>query len=218
MPRPSCFAMPFTSLFDPFLIAADEALKTLSGVRAAARPSPARDGAGPESNADRCKSAALMRVNHTGEISAQALYSGQALVARNAEVREVLQVAGNEERDHLAWCRTRLDELDSRSSLLDPLWYAGSFAMGVASGLAGDQWSLGFLAETETQVEKHLEGHLARLPADDLRSRAVLEQMRQDENRHGAAGRAMGAAELPLPVRLAMKAASRVMTRTAYWV
>jgi ubiquinone biosynthesis monooxygenase Coq7 len=159
-----------------------------------------------------------MRVNHTGEICAQALYSGQALVARNAKVRAVLQTAGNEERDHLAWCRARLDELRSRPSLLDPFWYAGSFAMGVASGLAGDRWSLGFLAETETQVERHLEGHLERLPIADESSRAVLEQMREDENRHGAAGRAMEAAELPLPVRLAMQAASKVMTRTAYWV
>lgn len=203
---------------DQLLIAADEALRTLSGAQAAARPSPGHREPGPRSDEDRRLSAALMRVNHTGEICAQALYSGQALVARDAKVRTVLQTAGSEERDHLAWCRERLDQLHSRPSLLDPLWYAGSFAMGVASGLAGDRWSLGFLAETETQVEKHLEGHLERLPVEDESSRAVLEQMRQDESRHGAAGRAMGAAALPLPVRLAMQAASRVMTRTAYWV
>lgn len=205
------------SLVDHLLVAADEALRTLSGVQRAARPSPAHDHeALPEP--DRRLAAGLMRVNHTGEICAQALYSGQALVARDAKVREALQVAGSEERDHLAWCRERLEVLGSRPSVLDPFWYAGSFAMGVASGLAGDRWSLGFLSETETQVEKHLDGHLARLPAADEGSRAVLEQMREDEIRHGAAGRALGAEELPLPVRLAMKAASRVMTRTAYWV
>jgi ubiquinone biosynthesis monooxygenase Coq7 len=214
LPFPSSLA----GAVDQLLIAADEALRTLSGVQAAARPSPGAHETGPSSDEDRRLSAALMRVNHTGEICAQALYSGQALVARDENVRAVLQTAGNEERDHLAWCRERLDELQSRPSLLDPLWYAGSFAMGVASGLAGDRWSLGFLAETETQVEKHLEGHLERLPAEDESSRAILEQMREDESRHGAAGRALGAAELPLPVRLAMQAASRVMTRTAYWV
>jgi ubiquinone biosynthesis monooxygenase Coq7 len=203
---------------DQLLIAADQALRTLSGTQPAARATPAPEGAAPLSDADRRLSAALMRVNHTGEICAQALYSGQALVARDEEVRAVLQSAGNEERDHLAWCRGRLDELRSRPSLLDPCWYAGSFAMGVASGLAGDRWSLGFLAETESQVERHLESHLERLPRDDEASRVVLEQMREDESRHGAAGRAMGAAQLPLAVRLAMKAASRVMTRTAYWV
>ena len=215
---PPAFPTSLGGAIDRLLIAADEALRTLSGVQSAARPSPGLDESGPVSQEDRRLSAALMRVNHTGEICAQALYSGQAIVARDAKVRDVLQAAGNEERDHLAWCRARLDQLDSRASLLDPLWYAGSFALGVASGLAGDRWSLGFLSETETQVEKHLEGHLARLPVDDHGSRAVLEQMREDENRHGAAGRAMGAAELPLPVRLAMKAASGVMTRTAYWV
>jgi len=160
----------------------------------------------------------LMRVNHTGEICAQALYQGQALTARNIEARAALEQAAAEETDHLAWTAQRINELGGRASFLNPLWYAGSFAMGVASGLAGDRWSLGFLAETETQVERHLEGHLERLPIADESSRAVLEQMREDENRHGAAGRSMGAAELPLPVRLAMQAASRVMTRTAYWV
>lgn len=216
MPPPVSTSL--ATVVDQFLIAADEALRTLSGVQQAARPSPGLHEAASLSEEDRRVSAGLMRVNHTGEICAQALYSGQGLVARDPGVRAVLQTAGNEERDHLAWCRERLDELGSRPSFLDPLWYAGSFAMGVASGLAGDRWSLGFLAETETQVERHLEGHLARLPVGDEASRAVLEQMREDENRHGAAGRALGAEDLPLPVRLAMKAASRVMTRTAYWV
>ena len=159
-----------------------------------------------------------MRVNHTGEICAQALYSGQALVARNTNVRVALQSAAAEERDHLAWCRRRLDELDSRPSLLDPAWYAGSFAWGVVSGLAGDRWSLGFLAETETQVERHLAGHLDALPADDETSRAIVAKMRDDEARHGETGRSLGAAELPYAVKRAMRSASKVMTRTAYWV
>jgi 3-demethoxyubiquinol 3-hydroxylase len=158
-----------------------------------------------------------MRVNHSGEICAQALYSGQALFARDTQVREALQAAAAEERDHLAWCRTRLGELDARPSILDPAWYAGSFALGMVSGLAGDRWSMGFLAETEAQVERHLDEHLERLPSDDLRSRAVVTQMRDDERRHGETGRALGAAELPYPVKLAMRAASKVMTRTAYW-
>jgi ubiquinone biosynthesis monooxygenase Coq7 len=133
-------------------------------------------------------------------------------------VHAALQSAAIEERDHLAWCRTRLRELDSRASLLDPLWYAGSFAWGVASGLAGDRWSLGFLAETESQVERHLEGHLARLPSGDHASRAIVARMRDDEARHGQAGRDLGAAELPHAVKRAMQFASKVMTRTAYWV
>jgi ubiquinone biosynthesis monooxygenase Coq7 len=163
-------------------------------------------------------SAGLMRVNHTGEICAQALYSGQALFARDAGVRMALHTAAAEERDHLAWCRARLDELGSRPSLLDPFWYAGSFGLGIVSGLAGDRWSMGFLAETEAQVERHLEGHLDRLPLSDQRSRAVVEQMKVDESRHGEAGRALGGADLPLPVKAAMRLASRVMTRTAYYV
>ena len=201
---------------DNLLIAADEALRTLAGVATAARKAP---GAPPEKrldDADRRTAAALMRVNHAGEICAQALYSGQALVARDERVRAALQAAGAEERDHLAWCRERLEELGDRPSYLGPFWYAGSFAFGVASGLAGDRWSLGFLAETEAQVERHLDGHLERLPEDDARSRAILEQMREDENRHGRTGRELGGAELPLPVRMAMRAFSKVMTRTAY--
>ena len=159
-----------------------------------------------------------MRVNHTGEVCAQALYSGQALVARETRVRIALQAAASEERDHLSWCRGRLDDLGSRPSLLDPLWYAGSFTMGIASGLVGDRWSLGFLAETEAQVERHLHGHLERLPADDRCSRRIVETMREDEIRHGDTGRKLGAVELPYLVRAAMSAASKVMTRTAFWV
>jgi 3-demethoxyubiquinol 3-hydroxylase len=207
------------SPLDHVLVAFDEALKTLSGVQAAARPMPGEAHARRLEDArERERSAGLMRVNHTGEICAQALYAGQALWARDARVRAALTRAGEEERDHLAWCAQRLRELDARPSLLDPVWYAGSFAMGMVSGLAGDRWSLGFLAETEDQVERHLDGHLERLPASDARSRAVLEQMRADEARHGASGRALGGEELPLPVRRAMQAVSRVMTTTAYWV
>ena len=208
-------------MVDSLLVAADEALRALSGATTAARPSPARESAGepgPARSQDRELSGRLMRVNHTGEVCAQALYSGQALVARDADIRAALQGAASEERDHLAWCRERLGELGSRASVLDPLWYAGSFAWGVASGLAGDRWSLGFLAETEDQVERHLDGHLERLPGDDLASRAIVLRMREDENRHGATGRALGARELPAPVKAAMRAAARVMTGTTYWV
>jgi ubiquinone biosynthesis monooxygenase Coq7 len=201
---------------DNFLIAADEALRTLAGVAAPARETPGEPMDRRLDEADRRAAAALMRVNHAGEICAQALYSGQALVARDERVRAALQTAGAEERDHLAWCRERLDELGDRPSYLGPFWYAGSFALGIASGMAGDRWSLGFLAETEAQVERHLDGHLERLPEADVRSRAILEQMREDENRHGHTGRALGGAELPLPVKMAMRAFSKVMTRTAY--
>jgi ubiquinone biosynthesis monooxygenase Coq7 len=158
----------FYGLLDPLLVAADEALRALSGAGSASRPMPsAETGAMDESG--RRQSAGLMRVNHTGEICAQALYSGQALFARDVRVRAAMREAAAEERDHLAWCRIRLQELGSRPSLLDPIWYAGSFALGAASGVAGDRWSLGFLAETEAQVERHLEGHLDRLPASDGR-------------------------------------------------
>lgn len=203
---------------DRLLIVADNALRTLSGSAPAARPVPGRADSNPADAQDRKHVAGLMRVNHSGEICAQALYAGQALVARDKAVRATLEQAGAEERDHLAWCGARLRELDSRPSVLDPVWYAGSFALGVVSGLAGDRWSMGFLVETESQVERHLDGHLARLPDSDARSRAILEQMREDEVRHGASGEALGAADLPLPVKRAMTAVSRVMTRTAYWV
>lgn len=218
-PRPFFISMPsrLQDLLDPLLVAADEALRTLSGAGAPARPMPSAETPKP-SDADRRHSAGLMRVNHTGEICAQALYSGQSLFAREPRVRQALLAAAAEERDHLAWCRTRLDELGARPSLLDPFWYVSSFALGAASGLAGDRWSLGFLAETEGQVERHLEGHLDRLPREDGRSRAVVAQMRDDEARHGRMGRELGAAELPWVVRRAMQATARVMTRTAYWV
>jgi ubiquinone biosynthesis monooxygenase Coq7 len=157
-------------------------------------------------------------VNHAGEIAAQALYQGQALVARNPRVRDALLSAGREETDHLAWTQQRLTELHSRPSLLDPLWYAGSFAIGVAAGLAGDRASLGFIEETERQVEGHLDGHLEQLPPNDTRSRAIVEQMRTDEIAHGRKAHELGASELPLPVRKLMHLTSRVMTRSAYWI
>lgn len=207
-----------SDLVDSLLVAADDALRALSGAATAARPSPATERTIPAGDEDRELSGRLMRVNHTGEVCAQALYSGQALVARDPSIRRALQLAASEERDHLAWCRDRIGQLGSRASVLDPLWYAGSFAWGVASGLAGDRWSLGFLAETEDQVERHLEGHLERLPGDDHASRAIVRQMREDEARHGATGRALGGRELPGPVKAAMRAAARAMTGTTYWV
>jgi ubiquinone biosynthesis monooxygenase Coq7 len=159
-----------------------------------------------------------MRVNHAGEIAAQALYHGQALVARSAATRDLLLNAAREETDHLAWCETRLKELDSRPSVLNPLWYAGSFAIGAMAALLGDRTSLGFVVETERQVEGHLDEHLARLPPDDLRSRAILETMRNDEIAHGMTAKAAGAAELPTPVRMLMRGTARVMTSAAYWI
>ena len=203
------------SPLDHLIVAADEALRALAGVAPPSRESPA----GERSGGDEPRvSAGLMRVNHTGEVCAQALYNGQALFARDPRVREALQTAAAEERDHLAWCRARLRELGSRPSLLDPAWYAASYGLGMLSGLAGDRWSMGFLAETEAQVERHLEGHLEHLPATDARSRAVVEQMRADENRHGRMGRGLGGQELPLPVKAAMRLCSKVMTRIAYYV
>ncbi len=159
-----------------------------------------------------------MRVNHVGEVCAQALYQGQALTARHPESRDALQQAAREEEDHLAWSAERIRELGGRPSLLNPLWYAGSFAIGAAAGLLGDKWNFAFLAETERQVEEHLAGHLDALPADDERTRAVVEGMRADEARHRESAIALGAAELPEPVKMAMRLASRVMTTVAYRV
>jgi len=201
---------------DRLLIAADNALRTMSGAAAASRPAPGPRGARVEDAADRAHVAGLMRVDHAGEVCAQALYAGQALVARDPEVRRALEVAGAEERDHLAWCAERLGELGDRPSVLTPLWYAGSFGLGIASGLAGDRWSMGFLVETERQVEHHIDGHLESLPASDERSRAILEQMREDEIRHAGTGERLGGAPLPLPIRGAMKVVAKVMTTTAY--
>jgi ubiquinone biosynthesis monooxygenase Coq7 len=204
---------------DRLLTAADRALKALFGVSGSARPSPAAalpaDGLSP---AERRHSAALMRVNHAGEVAAQALYHGQGAAARRAGVREAMRESAAEETDHLAWCAQRLAELGGRPSLLNPLWYAGSFGLGALAGLAGDRSSLGFVAETERQVVAHLGDHLGRLPAADLRSRAIVQQMREDEAAHGRRAMHAGGATLPAPVRFAMRLGSRLFTRTAYWV
>lgn len=194
----------------------DKTLRTLGSAHAAGRPRPDGEAqATTLSAADQRAAGRLMRVNHAGEVAAQALYQGQALTARDPRVREAMAQAAREEGDHLAWCATRLRELDTPVSALTPVWYFGSLAIGAAAGLAGDRWSLGFLAETERQVEQHLDGHLARLPAADHASRAILEQMRDDEIQHGASAVQAGAASLPSPVRTAMRLASRVMTWTA---
>lgn len=167
------------------------------------------------SSAQKQLAAGLMRVNHAGEMAAQALYQGQSLTARDPELSARLRHASIEESDHLNWCRRRLTELGERPSRLDPLWYAGSFAIGMTAGIAGDRWNLGFLAETEHQVVRHLDSHLARLPADDHRSRAIVEQMKIDEQGHAELAETLGAAELPQPVKQLMQLTSRVMTRLA---
>ena len=159
-----------------------------------------------------------MRVNHSGEVCAQALYRAQALTARDARVRERMRGAAEEENDHLAWCEQRLDELGARPSLLNPLWRLGAFTIGAAAGVAGDKWNLGFVAETERQVVAHLESHLRKLPENDARSREVVARMRDDESRHAESAVEAGAAELPRPVRRAMRLAARVMTTTAQWI
>jgi ubiquinone biosynthesis monooxygenase Coq7 len=167
---------------------------------------------------DRQSSVRLMRVNHSGEIAAQALYAGQSLTARNDTVAAAMRQAASEEMDHLAWCEERLRELHGRTSLLNPLWYAGSFAIGALAGAVGDRASLGFVAETEKQVEVHLQGSSDRLPAADHRSRAIVKQMTHDEVAHGARAASLGAEELPFPLRSAMRLTSRVMTKSSYWL
>ena len=204
-----------TPPLDRSLIAADAALKTLSGSARAQRPRPAAEGP-PLTAEERRLSGALMRVNHVGEVCAQALYQAQALTARTPALRTQLAAAAREETDHLAWTEHRLRELGDRPSWLNPLWYAGAFALGLAAGRAGDAWSLGFVVETERQVEEHLAGHLSRLPERDTASRAIVAQMRDDEAQHGRAAQEAGAAPLPAPLRLAMRLAAKVMTTTAH--
>ena len=205
---------------DALLISLDQAVGTLFGRPAAAsRPNPADSAPAAELPADERRLAArLMRVNHSGEVCAQALYQGQALTARLEAVRDRMERAAVEENDHLAWCGARLQALDSHPSVLNPLFYAGSFAIGALAGKAGDRWSLGFVVETEHQVVEHLNSHLDRLPAEDWQDRAILEQMKEDEARHATQALAAGGARLPLPVRLLMKGVSKVMTQTTYWV
>src|SRR6202023_2730976 len=204
---------------DSVIAAVDGALRAVFAPAHASRAAPGSTASGERlTEADRRASAALMRVNHAGELAAQALYHGQALMARSAAMRDMLMAAARSESDHLAWCETRLTELGARPSLLNPLWYAGSFAIGAATALLGDRASLGFVAETERQVEGHLDDHLDRLPASDTRSRAILETMRAEEIAHGAAAAAAGGARLPAPVCALMRHTARVMTATAYWV
>jgi ubiquinone biosynthesis monooxygenase Coq7 len=197
----------------------DRALRTVSSVAEPSRLSPA--AALPEaelSEHDRRHAAALMRVNHVGEVCAQALYQGQALTARDPHARRALERAAREEEDHLAWSAQRVDELGGRTSWLNPVWYAGAFTIGTVAGVLGDRWNLGFLAETERQVEEHLSGHLERLPEKDERTRTLVEAMRADEARHRDTAVRLGAAALPAPVKLAMRFASGLMTRIAYRV
>ena len=206
------------SPIDRLIIEFDTALRSVVGGANAQRPTP---GAELSSKSvldaqERKHAAGLMRVNHVGEVCAQALYQSQKLVARNPEIQAMLSHSGQEEMDHLAWCETRLQELGSHTSYLNPFWYAGSFAIGLAAGLAGDKWSLGFVAETEKQVENHLESHLEKLPREDHRSRAIVDQMRIDEIEHGQAAVQAGGAVLPAPVQKMMQAISKVMTKTAY--
>lgn len=208
------------SPFDLALINLDHAVRTLFGrPKVTERENPAEQHPDVDLNDDeRRHIGRLMRVNHTGEVCAQALYQGQAMTARTPDVRERLERSAREESDHLAWCEQRIDELGGRKSLLNPFWYAGSFAMGAAAGLAGDRWSLGFVVETERQVEDHLDAHISQVPADDLRTHAIMEQMKADEIHHADVAYEAGGEALPTPVKLGMQAVSKVMTTGVYWV
>jgi ubiquinone biosynthesis monooxygenase Coq7 len=209
--------MAMVRLLDALLTEIDTGLRTLAATAPAARPSPASGfAAAPLSANDQTVGAALMRVNHAGEVAAQALYRGQAFTTRDPGIRQSLLDAAREEQDHLAWCQQRVSELGGRTSLFGPLWYAGSFALGAAAGLLGPSTGLGFVVETERQVEEHLSGHLDRLPRLDLASREILRQMRLDEAAHGAKARELGGTDLPPPVRTAMRLVARVMTTVAH--
>lgn len=203
------------SKLDQFIIALDGGLRTVFASQHAARAYPASTTDAPMSDVERAQAAALMRVNHVGEVCAQALYSGQSLTTKNESVRAELKRAAAEETDHLAWCEQRLNELGGRKSLLNPLWYGGAFTMGLVAGALGDKWNLGFLAETERQVEAHLDSHLQQLPEADARSRAVVEQMKNDEAQHAQTAISIGAASLPAPVQQAMRFMADVMRATA---
>jgi len=230
------------SPIDRFITGVDQALQTVFGMPAGTgRKDPASTATPPESastapgaqtsgetvtasetaeltDQQRKHHAALMRINHSGEVCAQALYQGQALTARSQKVRESMQRASDEENDHLRWCRHRLKELDSRVSYLNPLWYLGSFTIGAVAGLAGDKWSLGFVAETERQVVKHLDEHLQQIADTDYKTHAVLEQMKIDEAEHATNAVKSGAAELPQGIKTLMRFSSKVMTGTTYWI
>lgn len=205
---------------DRLILSFDQALRTVFGRPLTTGRADPTDNL-PEqvlSPDERRQSARLMRVNHTGEVCAQALYQGQALTAKLDAVRDAMDQAAREENDHLAWCERRTEALGGHTSYLNPLFYAGSFALGALAGAAGDKWSLGFVAETERQVVEHLDDHLNRMAEQDQKSRAILEQMKIDELQHGAAARNAGGAELPAPVKQLMRAMSKVMTGTTYWI
>ena len=208
------------SPIDSVVVSLDNALRTVFGrPKTTERGNPAKEIPEHEmSESEKRHTAGLMRINHTGEVCAQALYQGQAVTARLPEVRDSMERAAMEENDHLDWCEKRLKELDNRKSLLNPLWYTGSFVIGAAAGIAGDKWSLGFVAETEKQVTAHLEDHLSKLPSQDNKSRAILEQMKEDEMHHATTALEAGGAELPFPIKLAMKATSKVMTKSVYYL
>jgi len=205
---------------DQLLLLLDKGISTVFGKPVTTqRPNPAVDLAhGNLTASDKEMAGRLMRINHAGEVAAQGLYQGQALTAKLPEMREKMERAALEENDHLAWCRQRTNELGTHTSYLDPLWYAGSAAIGAIAGIVGDKWSLGFVAETEHQVVKHLVKHLAKLPENDAQSKAILEQMKEDEGHHATTAIEAGAATLPRPVVKLMSLTSKVMTRTSYWV
>jgi 3-demethoxyubiquinol 3-hydroxylase len=206
------------SLLDLALGEIDKAIKVLSAPARSYRDVPGAPEGQTLPPAQRAESARLMRVNHSGEVAAQALYQGQALTARNPQVKSAMRQAAAEEIDHLAWCDARLKELKGRTSLLNPVWYFGSLSIGALAGALGDRASLGFIAETEKQVESHLRAHLGRVSPRDLRSRAILEQMAHDEAQHGAKAASMGGKALPFPITWAMRATSRLMTKGSYWI
>lgn len=203
---------------DQLVLGLDQALETLFGKpKVTERLNPAESVVDAEmSDTERDHTARLMRINHTGEVCAQALYQGQAATARDPSVRQSMERSAQEENDHLAWCETRINELGGRLSILNPLWYAGSFAIGAAAGIAGDKWSLGFVAETENQVEAHLESHLAEVPESDAKTRVILEQMKADEISHATKALEKGGVALPDPIRDAMTLMSKVMTKSVY--
>lgn len=207
------------NLIDRVITEFDQGLRTVLAEAQTLRPFPDRDKSETQlSDSEKRHAAALMRINHSGEVCAQALYNGQALTARNPTTEAALREASQEETEHLAWCEKRIKELGSHKSFLNPVFYAGSFALGAFAGALGDKWNLGFLAETENQVGKHIEGHLKRLPEQDEKSRAILEQMKIDEAKHATTAITHGGAQLPLPVKLAMELSSKIMTKTTYWI
>ena len=207
------------NLIDRFITEFDQGLRTVLAEAQSLRPFPDRDKSESQlSDSEKRRAAALMRINHSGEVCAQALYNGQALTARNPATEAALREASQEETEHLAWCEKRIKDLGSHKSFLNPMFYAGSFALGAFAGTLGDKWNLGFLAETENQVGRHIEGHLKRLPEQDEKSRAILEQMKIDEAKHATTAITHGGAPLPFPVKLAMKISSKIMTKTTYWI